>query len=197
MNHLAHLWLTEQAGLPPAGAVLGDFVRGRLQGKLPAPLEASIALHRRVDAVTDAHPLVAAARAGFAPGARRYAGIVLDLIHDYCLGRDWARFHAEPLALFVRRAAAAVAAERAGFAAVGMAAPSAAAFERLLLSYATAAGIERAMQRTAGRMRQPSGLLAAAQGWRSHLPQAEANLRPLLDDLAAAARRFAQAASSG
>ena len=108
MNYLAHLWLSEQARLPLAGAVLGDLVHGRLEGRFPAPLERSIRLHRRIDVVTDAHPLTAAARARFGPGARRYGGIVLDLLYDHCLALDWPHYSAEPLADFARRAARAL-----------------------------------------------------------------------------------------
>ena len=89
MNFLAHLWLAERAALPLAGAVLGDVVRGRLDGRLPPLLERSIALHRRIDVVTDAHPLVIQARARFENGQRRYAGIVLDVLHDHALALAW------------------------------------------------------------------------------------------------------------
>jgi acyl carrier protein phosphodiesterase len=187
MNYLAHLWLTERAGLPLAGAVLGDFLRGRLEGRLPAPLEASVRLHRRIDVVTDAHPLVVAARARFAPGARRYAGIVLDLVYDHCLVRRWSGFSDEPLADFARRAAQQVAAESAGFRVAGVAAPTMPQLRDLLLSYGTESGVERAVRRVAARLRQPQPMLDAARQWQEHLPQAAATLPELLADLARAA----------
>jgi acyl carrier protein phosphodiesterase len=190
MNYLAHLWLTERAGLPLAGAVLGDLVHGRLDGRFPAPLERSIRLHRRVDAVTDAHPLVAAARTDFAPGARRYAGIVLDLVHDYCLARDWPRYHGDSLAAFAVRAAEAICAEQEGFALAGRRAPPAWRMRRLLLSYAGERGIDRALRRTARWLKRPEGLLEAGRDWRRHAAQAAAQLPQLLQDLEAAARTF-------
>ena len=39
------------------------------------------------------------------PGARRYAGIVLDLVHDHALVLDWARYSGEDLKRFAGRAA--------------------------------------------------------------------------------------------
>lgn len=55
--------------------------------------------------LTDRHPVVQAARAGFEPGARRYAGILLDILYDHCLALDWARYSDEPLAAFAQRGA--------------------------------------------------------------------------------------------
>jgi acyl carrier protein phosphodiesterase len=187
MNFLAHLWLTEQAHLPLAGAVLGDAIRGRLDGRCAPALERSIRLHRRIDALTDAHPCVAAARARFAPGARRYAGIVLDLLYDHCLALDWPHYSAEPLADFARRAAREVAAERGAFSAAGLAPPRAAAFERLLCSYQEESALERALARVAARSSRPERLLQATRTWREHRPAARATLPVLLADLRAAA----------
>ncbi|MBL6749184.1 MAG: DUF479 domain-containing protein [Nevskia sp.] len=189
MNYLAHLWLTDRAGLPLAGAVLGDVLRGRLDGRLPAALEASVRLHRRVDVVTDAHPLVAQARTRFPPGGRRYAGIVLDLLYDYCLARRWSEFSGEPLADFARRAAQAVAAEEAGFRLADTMAPSMPRMRDLLLSYGTEEGFERAVRRTAARLRQPQPLLDAARDWRRHLAPAGDTLPALLQDLAGTAQQ--------
>ena len=88
MNFLAHLWLTDRAGLPLAGAILGDILRGALPADMPEPLARSVMLHRHVDAHTDRHPRVVAAREHFAPGARRYAGILLDVLFDHVLAQD-------------------------------------------------------------------------------------------------------------
>ena len=191
MNYLAHLWLTEHAGLPLAGAVLGDMVHGRLDGRFPGELERSIRLHRRVDVVTDAHPVVTAARTRFGPGARRYAGIVLDLVYDHCLARDWERYHALSLAEFARAAAAAVCAEREGFALAGRSAPATWRLHRLLRSYAGTRGIDFALHRTAHWLKKPEGLIEAGRDWREHAAAAAEELPRLLQDLRVEAQRFA------
>lgn len=191
MNFLAHLWLTDRAGLPLAGALLGDWLRGPVPGDLPAGLAQSVRLHRRVDAVTDRHPAVRAAKAGFDPGARRYAGILLDILYDHCLARDWPEFSAEPLAGFAARAAAAIDAEQARFRAAGGPAPAPAAFSALLLSYAQDAGFEAAVARTARRLSRPQGLLQAMDGWQRRVPGLRAGLPGLLEDLRREAAPFA------
>src|SRR5690349_525213 len=104
---------------------------------MPAPLARSVMLHRHVDAHTDRHPRVVAAREGFAPGARRYAGIVLDLLYDHVLAGEWAAHAAQPLAQFADRAGVEVAQGRPWFEHAGDTAPDPARFSALLQSYAT------------------------------------------------------------
>ncbi len=183
MNFLAHLWLTDRAGLPLAGAILGDVLRGPLPPAMPAPLARSVMLHRQVDAHTDRHPRVVAARAGFAQGARRYSGILLDLLFDHVLAGDWASHAAQPLAQFADRASREVAEGRHWFEHAGDTAPDPARFSALLQSYATVAGMELTIQRTARRLRRPEGLLGAAAGWQERIGTLRGDLPPLLADL--------------
>lgn len=97
MNHLAHALLAGDDPDLVFGSLLGDFVRGAPDPALPPALRAGIRLHRAVDAWTDAHPIVVAGRARFAPPWRRYAGILLDVWFDHCLAGDFARWSAQPL----------------------------------------------------------------------------------------------------
>ena len=183
MNFLAHLWLTDRAALPLAGAVLGDVMHGALPAAMPPALARSVKFHRVVDAHTDRHPRVLRVRAGFPQGARRFAGIVLDVAFDHVLASDWDAFSAEPLARFADRAGQAMHDGAAWFAHAGEPAPDAARFSALLQSYASAAGIERALRRTASRLRAPEGLLRAAADWHRHVPQLREDLPALLADL--------------
>jgi acyl carrier protein phosphodiesterase len=97
MNLLAHALLASPDAEVMLGSLIGDFVRGRIDPALPPKVRAGIALHRAIDAYTDAHEDVAAARALFAPPFRRYAGILLDVWFDHLLARQWARFGADDL----------------------------------------------------------------------------------------------------
>lgn len=98
MNHLAHALLAgDDEGLV-VGSLLGDFTHGAISPVLPRDVRRGLALHRAVDVYTDAHPLVAEARALFEPPYRRYAGIVLDIWFDHLLARDFACWSERPLA---------------------------------------------------------------------------------------------------
>lgn len=103
MNYLAHLHLGGDQPDQLLGSLLGDFVKGLLKGQWPEPIEHSIQLHRRIDAFTDSHELVAQARERFSASQRRYAGLVLDVFFDHCLARDWALYSDKPLTLFSRQ----------------------------------------------------------------------------------------------
>lgn len=103
MNYLAHLYLARHDEEAMVGALLGDFVGSARLGDWPAPVQREIRLHWRIDAYTDHHPAVRAAKARFPEGRRRYAGIVLDVYFDHLIARDWPRWHAEPLDAFNAR----------------------------------------------------------------------------------------------
>jgi len=101
VNFLAHLVLAGADEDLRMGAMLGDFVRGRsaLQAFAP-PVQRGILLHRRIDAYTDALPEIAALRAWFPDGFRRYGGIIIDLGIDHELARNWGRWSRQTLEAF-------------------------------------------------------------------------------------------------
>lgn len=103
MNLLAHALLASPDAELMLGSLIGDSVRGRIDPALPPNVRAGVALHRAIDAYTDSHADVAAARALFVPPFRRYAGILLDVWFDHLLARQWARFGADDLDVFSDR----------------------------------------------------------------------------------------------
>nr|WP_277346223.1 ACP phosphodiesterase [Solimonas marina] len=98
---------------------------------------------------------------------------------------DWGRYSDEPLPAFCTRAGAAIAGAAPWFEQAGGRRSSARGFSDLLLSYAQAEGIDRAVLRTASRLRRPEPLLDAARDWRQQLPALRRSLPALLDDLGA------------
>jgi acyl carrier protein phosphodiesterase len=85
------------------GALLGEYVKGPLQGAWPEEWEQGIRLHRRIDAFSDQHD----SRLRFAEAVpteyRRYAGIVFDVYCDHLLSLHWNRFDSQPLTVFAAR----------------------------------------------------------------------------------------------
>ncbi|HEX7381714.1 MAG TPA: ACP phosphodiesterase [Nevskiaceae bacterium] len=189
MNYLAHLWLADATGTSPAGAILGDVVHGRVENTvLPDDLAQGIRIHRHVDAVTDRHPLTLRWRHRFPRTERRHAGIVLDLLCDHALAMDWSRYSARPLGRFADDAGYELAAQALWFARYGGWTPNAVSFSALLRSYAQWPGFERAVERTAHRLRRPDALLQAARHGARVLPEIRDELPQLLGDLLQAAR---------
>lgn len=89
MNFLAHLHLASLANSSFLGNLMADFIRGAPEGQYSTAVAQGIRLHRRVDTLTDSHPLVREARQLFRPEFRRYAPITLDVVWDHFLSRHW------------------------------------------------------------------------------------------------------------
>lgn len=89
MNYLAHLHLAHLADSSLLGNLMADCVRGTPYPQWPEPIADGIAMHRRVDVMTDSLPEVRAARQFFRTETRRVAPITLDVIWDHFLSLHW------------------------------------------------------------------------------------------------------------
>lgn len=166
MNYLAHLYLADRTGTSPAGAILGDHVRGRLEPDTRTGVRSGIVLHRRVDAFTDRHPSVQPLLGAFSPTFRRYGGILIDIYFDHLLARHWTNWHDEPLPTFAARVMAAAAAEWPDWAPFTV--DRLAHLPEVLAGYAKPAGVARALARTDARLRRPSPLRDAMPVFEQH-----------------------------
>jgi acyl carrier protein phosphodiesterase len=104
VNFLAHLYLSGDDPEIQLGNFIGDFVKGRdLEGRFPEKVARGIALHRYIDQVTDAHPLVKSSKDRIRNKYRHYSGVIIDIFYDHFLAVQWQRYHPEPLAEFASR----------------------------------------------------------------------------------------------
>ncbi len=166
MNFLAHLYLADRTGTSPAGAILGDHTRGRLEPDTRAGVRSGIVLHRRVDSFTDRHPAVLALLATFPSRFRRYGGILVDIHFDHLLANRWAEWHDEPLPAFAERIIAATRAEWPEWAPFD--GDRLAHLPGILTGYTEPAGVARALSRADARLRRPSPLPQAMPVLESH-----------------------------
>lgn len=72
---------------------MADFVRGNPYEQWPEGIAHGIALHRRLDALTDSLPEVRQACSLFRPETRRVAPITLDVVWDHFLAKHWTQLH--------------------------------------------------------------------------------------------------------
>ena len=196
MNHLAHFHLAAPGEGRIVGALLADYVRGPLDGRLPAEVEDGVRLHRRIDAVTDAHAAVRELCGGFAPPARRLAGIALDLYFDLFLTRHWQRFHAQDLDSFGRGIYAVLRAHRALFPEAGRRHAERLEQYDLLRRYADSAVVEGALERIGERLGMPVQMQAAIFAARAQLPAIERGFLALYPELVVLARSFSAGSGS-
>lgn len=89
MNYLAHLYLSGDSEAAVLGSIMADFVKGPLVDQYPAEILAAIETHRKVDAFTDAHKIVMRSRKLFSSKRRRFAGIIIDVVYDHFLAKNW------------------------------------------------------------------------------------------------------------
>lgn len=103
MNHLAHFFLAVRSPESVTGALLGDFVKGKIGANdfLPA-MRVEVVMHRKIDAFTDADENLLAAKSRFVKTRRRFAGIVLDVAFDHYLAKNWTNYSTETLDNFAR-----------------------------------------------------------------------------------------------
>lgn len=156
MNYLAHALLAQPDPGALIGNLAGDHVKGPLHAQALHPrVAAGVQRHRRVDALTDAHPDYGAALAVFPAGERRFAGIALDIAFDYFLCRHWSRFAQGPLEPFRQDVYRVIREHRewlpAGFATLGPAWAEA----EWLRAYETLDGVAAVLERLAARRRRP------------------------------------------
>ena len=190
MNYLAHLYLSDGSTEALVGGLLGDFVKGPLTpGRYPPQMLAAIRLHRRVDSFVDNHPAVMRSRARFAPGFRRYAGILLDLFHDHFLARDWHEHADEPLARFSDRAYRAFDHHHELLPPRARQVTRAMAYDDWLGSYGDPEGIRRALQGLSRRLSRANPMAAGHAELARDYIAIEADFRDLLP----AVRAFAGA----
>ena len=73
-----------------AGAIIGDFHKGRVNQAWPRDLVAGITLHRRIDALSNKSESVKPASNFYPKELRRFAPIYFDILADHFLANNWA-----------------------------------------------------------------------------------------------------------
>jgi acyl carrier protein phosphodiesterase len=97
MNVLAHIYLSGDSDEIIIGNYIGDYVKGRDYLKYPEQIRRGIILHRNIDSFTDRHPVVQRSKIPFTRKYHKYAGVVVDILYDHFLTREWNLYSTRPL----------------------------------------------------------------------------------------------------
>jgi acyl carrier protein phosphodiesterase len=103
VNWLAHLLLSHTQNPPHSslefewGNLLADAVKGQARRQMSQAFLQGAKCHFAVDRFTDEHPIAGRSRARLYPHFGKLSGIVVDLLYDHFLARNWGRFHAQTL----------------------------------------------------------------------------------------------------
>ncbi|HMB70009.1 MAG TPA: ACP phosphodiesterase [bacterium] len=190
MNHLAHALVAVRVNGSIVGNLMGDFVKGRPPARLPADVRRGVILHRRVDAFTDEHPVVIRSLARFRPRFRRWGGVLTDIFYDHVLAVHWDELGEGSLRGFADRVYAELEDAR-------HAVPLPERMQRfldymratdLLVAYAEAEGVDRALQGLSRRVRRENPLADGVEELERDVSGFETDLRELLPDVLREAR---------
>jgi acyl carrier protein phosphodiesterase len=102
MNFLAHIYLSGDDEGITIGNFIADGIKGRKYLKYPPKIQKGILLHRAIDSFTDAHPTVRISTARLHKNYGHYSGVIVDILYDHFLAKNWKQYHAQPLADYVQ-----------------------------------------------------------------------------------------------
>ena len=165
MNWLAHLYLSEPEVEFRVGSLLPDWVGPWEMVGLPEGFQRGIARHRRIDAFTDAHPVVRRSVRRFEKPFRRYGAVLTDVFYDHFLARGWAAHCAEaaPLQEFIQGFYQSVEAIRPSLPPQAWEVLEHMRAADWLGSYAEVEGIAKTLRRMSLRLRFPFDLAASVK----------------------------------
>ena len=101
MNFLAHIYLSGEDEGITIGNFIADGVKGKKYLSYPIKIQKGILLHRGIDSYTDQHPTVRKSTARLHKNYGHYSGVIVDILYDHYLAKNWAKYHTTPLASYV------------------------------------------------------------------------------------------------
>lgn len=101
MNFLAHIYLSGDNDQIKVGNFIGDFIKGHQFMEYPTLIRKGILLHRNIDHFTDNSPIAHQAKLKFVPKFRHYSGIIVDMVYDHILAKEWHQYSCVEMEDFV------------------------------------------------------------------------------------------------
>jgi acyl carrier protein phosphodiesterase len=101
MNYLAHLYLSGPSDGVRLGNFIGDYVKGNRFSRYPPEIRKGILLHRQIDSFMDEHPLSHASAELFRARYTRFSRVVIDVVYDHYLAKNWDKYSDQSLHDFV------------------------------------------------------------------------------------------------
>lgn len=92
MNYLAHCFLSCSNEDVLLGNFITDFLSREEEHHYKGNVQEGIMLHRKIDSFTDSHPVSLKLRAMLRTRHSKYASVVVDLVWDYFLSKNWSSF---------------------------------------------------------------------------------------------------------
>lgn len=100
MNFLAHLYLGNTQKEIILGNFIADAIKGTKYKHLPTGVQFGVKMHRAIDEFTDNHTIFRHSKRTLNPKYRLYKGVIIDLIYDHFLAKNWTKYSAIPLHIY-------------------------------------------------------------------------------------------------
>ena len=101
MNFLTHLFVSSGAPKLLVGNLMGDFVKGRLDGRFPPGIEQGILLHRVIDSFAGQNGHFLRSKRRLDQSFGLYRGVLVDLFYDHFLATYWEDYADVPYSAFI------------------------------------------------------------------------------------------------
>jgi len=103
MNFLAHIYLSGDNDLIKIGNFMADGIRGKQFEIFPEDVQKGILLHRFIDTYTDSHDIFRQSTKRLHEKYHHYAGVIVDIVYDHFLAKNWTKYSDENLEIFINR----------------------------------------------------------------------------------------------
>lgn len=104
MNFLAHLYLANTDKEVIIGNFIADTLKGNKFDHFSEGIQFGIKMHRAIDTFTDEHPIFRQSKRRLDPKYRLYKGVIIDLVYDHFLAKNWKQYSTIPLDNFCQGA---------------------------------------------------------------------------------------------
>ncbi|WP_223033331.1 acyl carrier protein phosphodiesterase [Hanstruepera marina] len=101
MNFLAHIYLSGNNEMITIGNFIADGIRGKKYKNFSNNIQIGILLHREIDSFTDAHRIVRQSTKRLHKNYSHYSGVIVDILYDHFLAKNWHLYSETPLNLYV------------------------------------------------------------------------------------------------
>lgn len=102
MNYLGHLYLSPTDAAFRLGNLMADGLPAKEAAHYPLVMQLGYRFHHWIDDFTDHHPAFRHCRELLAASQRHYAGVVVDMLFDHFLAKNWAEYSSQSLADFAQ-----------------------------------------------------------------------------------------------
>lgn len=103
MNYLAHVYFSCHDDNLLIGNFIADFLTSKEVQMQPPEIKKGVELHKSIDKFTDGHPDVKACIVLLRPTQRKYSPVIVDILFDYFLIKNWQKFSDTDLELFTKK----------------------------------------------------------------------------------------------